>query len=156
MVITDASGEGLGGLLMQEDQVVANESRKLKTYEQNYTPHDLELAVIVHALQMWRHYLRGKPFELRLDHHGLRYIFTQPNINARQRRWLEFLANYDFEINYIKGKENKAADALSRRMHVSAMAIINIRLKDQVLVTHFSETHRTPGTKTSNWKRMGY
>ena len=46
---------------------------------------------------------------------------------------MEFLANYDFEINYIKGKENKVADALSRRRHISAMAIINIRLKDQVL-----------------------
>ena len=75
---------------MQEDQVIAYESRKLKIYEQNYAPHNLELAAIVHALQMWRHYLIGKPFELRSNHHGLKYIFTQPNLNARQRRWLEF------------------------------------------------------------------
>lgn len=82
---------------------------------------------------MWRHYLIGKPFELRSDHHYLKYIFTQPNLNARQRRWLEFLADYEFDISYIKGKENKVADALSRRRHISAMATINFRLRDQIL-----------------------
>ena len=56
---------------MQDEQVIAYESRKLKNYEQKYAPHDLELADIVHALQMWRHYLIGKHFELRFDHHGL-------------------------------------------------------------------------------------
>lgn len=83
VVITDASGEGLGGVLMQDEQVIAYESRKLKNYEQNYAPHDLELVAIVHALQMWRHYLIRKHFELRFSHHGLKYIFTQPNLNAR-------------------------------------------------------------------------
>ena len=97
---------------MQEEQVIAYESRKMKNYEQNYAPHDLELAAIVHALQMWRHYLIGKPFELRSDHQTLKYIFTQQNLNARQRRWLEFLADYEFDISYIKCKENKVDDAL--------------------------------------------
>lgn len=64
MVKIDASRDGLGGVLMHEDQVIVYESMKLKNYEQNYTPHDLELASIVHALQMWRHYLIGKSFEL--------------------------------------------------------------------------------------------
>ena len=82
-MITDASGDGLGGVLMQEGRVVAYESRKLKKNEVNYVPHDLELDTIVHALQMWKHYLIGKPFELKIDHTGLRYIFTQPNLNAR-------------------------------------------------------------------------
>lgn len=67
-VITDASGEGVGAVLMQEGQVLAYESRKLKQHELNYALHDLELATIVHALQMWRHYLLGKPFELKIDH----------------------------------------------------------------------------------------
>ena len=88
--------------------------RKLKNYEWNYAPHDLELATIIDALQMWRHYLIGKPFEPRFGHHGLKYIFTQLNLSAHQRRWLEFLADYDFKINYIKGKENRVADTLSR------------------------------------------
>ncbi|XP_059068640.1 uncharacterized protein LOC131859116 [Cryptomeria japonica] len=133
LVVTDASREGLGGVLMQRDQVIAYESRKLKNYEQNHAPHDLELAVIVHALQMWRHYLLGKPFELRSDHQGLKYIFTQPNLNARQRRWLELISDYDFEISYIKGKENQVADALSRRRQINAITAVHTNFRNRVL-----------------------
>ena len=82
---------------------------------------------------MWRHYLIGKPFELKSDHHSLKYIFTQQNLNARQRRWMEFLADYEFNINYIKGKENKVVDALSRRRHISAMTTVNLDLRDQIV-----------------------
>ena len=64
---------------MQEDRFIAYESRKLKNYEHNYAPHDMQLTAIVHALQMRRHYLIGKLFKLWLDHHGLNYIFTQAN-----------------------------------------------------------------------------
>jgi hypothetical protein len=86
-------------------------------HEKNYATHDLELVAIVHALRKWRHYLMGRRFELRIDHNGLKYLFDQPTLNARQSRWLEFLCEYDFEIKHIKGKENKVADALSRRVH---------------------------------------
>lgn len=82
VVVTDALGEGLGGVLIQNDQVIAYKSKKLKNYEQNYALHDLELAAIVHTLQMWRHYHMRKPFELRSDHQGLKYTFTQPNLNT--------------------------------------------------------------------------
>ncbi|XP_059070587.1 uncharacterized mitochondrial protein AtMg00860-like [Cryptomeria japonica] len=75
-VIIDASSEGVGVVLMQKGKVVAFESWKLKQYELNYAPHDLEILAIVHALQMWRHYLLGKPFELKTNHLGLKYIFT--------------------------------------------------------------------------------
>jgi hypothetical protein len=91
--------------------------RKLKEHEKNYATHDLDLAAIVHALRKWRHYLMGRRFELRTDHNGLKYLFDQPTLNARQSRWLEFLCEYDFEIKHIKGKENKVVDALSRRVH---------------------------------------
>jgi hypothetical protein len=67
----------------------------------------LELATIVHALKMWRHYLMGRKFELRTDHYGLKHLFGQPTLNVRQTRWLEFLSEYDFEIKHIKGKDNK-------------------------------------------------
>jgi hypothetical protein len=77
----------------------------------------LELASIVHALKKWRHYLIGNRFELRTNHNGLKYLFDQPTLNSRQRRWLEFLCEYDFDIKHIKGKENKVVDALSRRVH---------------------------------------
>ena len=59
----------------------------------------------------------GKQFELRTDHNGLKYLFDQPNLNARQSRWLEFLREYDFDIKHIKGKENKVVDALRRNVH---------------------------------------
>ena len=121
-MISDASGDDLGKVLMQEGRVVAYESHKLKQHEVNYAPHDLELAAIVHAMQMGRHYLIGKPFELKIDHTGLIYIFTQLNLNARQRRWLKFLSEYNFGIEYIKGKENRVADALSRRRHIFSIS----------------------------------
>jgi hypothetical protein len=59
----------------------------------------------------------GKRFELRIDHFGMKYLFGQPSLNAKQSRWSEFLSEYDFDINHIRGKENKVADALNRRIH---------------------------------------
>jgi hypothetical protein len=117
IVCTDACKEGLGGVLSQNGFVICYESRNLKEHERHYATHDLELAAIVHALRKWRHYLMGKRFELRTNHNGLKYLFDQPTLNARQRRWLEFLTEYDFDINHIKGKENKVVDALNRRVH---------------------------------------
>ena len=67
----------------------------------------------------------GKKFELRTDHDGLKYLFEQPNLNARQRRWMDLLCEYDFDIKHIKGKENKVVDALSRKIHVMHVAVIN-------------------------------
>jgi hypothetical protein len=96
---------------------VCYESRNLKEHERIYATHDLELAVIVHALKMWQHYLMGKRFELRIDNNGLKYLFGKPSLNVRKSRCLEFLSEYDFDINHIRGKENKVADTLSRRVH---------------------------------------
>jgi hypothetical protein len=91
IVCNDACKEGLGGVLSQNGFVIYYESRKLKEHEKNYATHDLELAAIVHALNKWRHCLMGRRFELRIDHNGLKYLFDQPTLNARQSRWLEFL-----------------------------------------------------------------
>jgi hypothetical protein len=123
IVCTDACKEELGGVLSQNGYVICYESRKLKEYERNYATHDLELAAIVHALRKWRHYLMGKRFELRTYHNGLKYLFDQPTLNARQSKWLEFLREHDFEINHIKGKANKVVDALSRRVHEMHVSI---------------------------------
>ena len=76
MVCTDACKEGIGGILTQNGHVIFYESRNLKEHEKNYDTHDLELAAIVHALKMWRHYLMGREFELRIDHHGLKYLLN--------------------------------------------------------------------------------
>lgn len=115
LVCTDASKEGLGCVLMQEGRVIAYASRKLRTHEENYATHDLEMAAIVYALKIWRHYLLGRKFDLRIDHCGLQQIFTQDHLNARQRRWSELISEYDFDITYIKGTINRVVDALSRR-----------------------------------------
>ena len=113
--VCDASKDGLGCVLMQSERVVAYGSRQLKNHEQNYPTHDMELAAIVFALKIWRHYLYDEQFEVFSDHKSLKYIFTQRDLNMRQRRWMEFLEDYDFTLHYHLDKENVVADALSRK-----------------------------------------
>ena len=103
---------------MQNDYMIYYESRKIKEHEQNYPTHDLELASIIHALNMWRHYLMGRKFLLKKDNISLKYLFQQPNLNSIQAKWLDFLIEYRFELKHIKGKENKIVDALSQRTHL--------------------------------------
>jgi hypothetical protein len=85
-IYCDASGQGLGCVLMKDGHVVAYASRQLGKHEVNYPTHGLELAAVVHALKIWSHYLMGKRCELYTDHKSLKYIFTQSNLNLRQRR----------------------------------------------------------------------
>ena len=104
VVCTHACNEGLGGELTQECHVVAYESRKLKTHENNYVTYDLELAAIIHALKMQHHHLIGEIFLLMSNNISLKYLFDQQNLNAGQVRWLSFLIQYYFGIKHIKGK----------------------------------------------------
>ncbi|KAL0283069.1 UNVERIFIED_CONTAM: Retrovirus-related Pol polyprotein from transposon [Sesamum radiatum] len=115
VVYTDASRQGLGCVLMQHGKVIAYASRQLRPHEMNYPTHDLELAAIVHALKIWRHYLYGETFQIFTDHKSLKYIPTQKELNLRQRRWIELLKDYDCTIDYHPGKANIVADALSRK-----------------------------------------
>ena len=112
-VYCDASKAGLGCVLMQSRRVVVYGSCQLKNHEQNYPTHDMELAAIVFALKIWRHYLYGEQFEMYSDHKSQKYIFMQLDLNIRQRKWMEFLEEYDFTLHYHPGKENVVADALS-------------------------------------------
>ena len=114
-VYCDASRQGLGCVLMQNDKVIAYASRQLKKHEQNYPTHDLELAAVVFALRIWRHYLYGVPCRIFTDHKSLQYLFTQKELNMRQRRWIELIKDYECTIEYHPGKANMVADALSRR-----------------------------------------
>jgi hypothetical protein len=86
----------------------------LRKHEEKYLTHDLELASVVHAFKIWRHYIIGKRCEVYSDHKSLKYIFTQPDLNLRQQRWLELIKDYDLGINYYSGKANIVVDALSR------------------------------------------
>ena len=111
----DASRAGLGCVLIQSGWVVSYGSRQLKNHEQNYPTHDMELAAVVFALKILRHYLYGEEFEVYSDHKSLKYIFTLRDLNMRQRRWMEFLKDYDLTLYYHLGKANVVVDALSRK-----------------------------------------
>ena len=89
--------------------------RQLRKHEGNYPTHDLEMAAVVFAMKIWRSYLYGAKVQILTDHKSLKYIFTQPELNLRQRRWMEFVADYDLDIAYHPGKANLVADALTRR-----------------------------------------
>ena len=116
---SDASGIGLGCVLMQDGKVVAYASRQLKPHEQNYPTHDLELAAVVFALKIWRHYLYEEKCRIYTDHKSLKYLLTQKELNLRQRRWLELFKDYDCIIDYHPEKANVVADALSRKTVVA-------------------------------------
>ena len=99
--------------LMQDERVIAYTSCQLKKHEVNYPTHDLELAAVVHALKIWRHYLLRNKVHIYMDHKSLKYIFTQSKLNMRQRRWLELIKDYNLEVHYHPRKANVVADALS-------------------------------------------
>jgi hypothetical protein len=128
-IYCDASGIGLGCVLMQDNRVIAYASRALRTHEQNYPTHDLELAAVIYTLKIWRHRLMGTRCNVYTDHKSLKYIFTQADLNMRQRCWLELIKDYDLKVHYHPGKANVVADALSRKVHCSCL-----------LVETFSET----------------
>ena len=113
VIYSDASRKGLGCVLMQHGKVIAYVSCQLKSYEQNYPTHDLELATVVFALKIWRHYFYGERCEIYTNHKSLKYFFTQKELNMRQQMWLELIKDYNFSINYHPSKANVVADALS-------------------------------------------
>ncbi|GJV56579.1 putative reverse transcriptase domain-containing protein [Tanacetum coccineum] len=139
VVYCDASNQGFGCVLMQQGKVIAYASRQLMIHEKNYITHDLELGAIVFALKTWRHYLYGTKSVIYTDHKSLRYLFDQKELNMRQRRWIELLSDYEYEIKYQPGKANVVADALSRkerlklrRVHAMSMTI-HSGLKTKIL-----------------------
>ncbi|XP_075095260.1 uncharacterized protein LOC142173546 [Nicotiana tabacum] len=109
------SGHVFSGEGVKHGKFIAYASRQLKAHEKNYPTHDLELAAVVFALKIWRHYLYGVYVDIFTDHKSLQYIFKQRELNLHQRRWLELLKDYDVDILYHPGKANIVADALSRR-----------------------------------------
>jgi hypothetical protein len=132
-VYCDASSKGLGCVLMQGDSVIAYASRQLKTHEENYPTHDLELAAVDFALKVWRHHLYGAQFELFSDHKSLKYLFDQRDLNMRQRCWMEYLKDFDFDLKYHPGKASVVADALSRKALAQAKVMIHTcRLYEKV------------------------
>jgi transposase InsO family protein len=119
---TDASGFAIAGVLSQQQtdgtvRPVAYYSYKMGPAERNYTVPEQELLAIVKATQHWRCYLEGNPHPVKIftDHRGLQWLNTKAELNGRQARWVEDLSDFDFQVIYIPGPQNAAADALSRR-----------------------------------------
>ena len=117
VIYCDASRQGLGCVLMQDRKVIAYASRQLRPHEENYPVQYLELAAVIHALKQWRHYLLDNRCEIFTDHQSLKYLFTQPDLNLCQQRWMEAIADYNCGISYTPGKANVMADALSRKSY---------------------------------------
>ncbi|GJU89222.1 putative reverse transcriptase domain-containing protein [Tanacetum coccineum] len=155
IVYGDALIKGLGTVLMQREKVIAYASRQLKIHEKNYTTHDLELGAVVFALKIWRHYLYGTEGMVFTDHKSLQHILDQKELNMRQRRWLEFLSDYDCEIRYHPGKANVVADALSRKernklLRVRALVMnIGLNLPKQILEAQI-EAHKPENIKNED------
>jgi hypothetical protein len=123
-IYCDASGTRLGCVLMQEGRVISYSSRQLGCHEEHYRTHDFELAVVVMALRTWRHYLLGNVVHIYTDHKSLKYIFTQPDLNMRQRRWLELIKDYEVEVQQHPGKANVVAGTLSRKAHYNYLLAV--------------------------------
>ncbi|GJX45406.1 putative reverse transcriptase domain-containing protein, partial [Tanacetum coccineum] len=136
IVYCDASIKGLGVVFMQRENVIAYASRQLKIHEWT---HDLELRAVVFALKIWRHYLYGTKCTVFTDHKSLQHILNKKELNMRQRRWLELLNDYDYEIRYHSGKANVVVDALSRKERIKPLRVralvmtIGVYLPKQIL-----------------------
>jgi hypothetical protein len=114
---------------MQEALVVCYASQQLRKHEENYLTHDLELATVLHALKIWRHYLIGHHCDIYSDHKSLKYIFTKNDLNLRQRQWLELIKDYDLRLKYHPGKANVVAEALNCKKYCNASFARRMRPK---------------------------
>ncbi len=120
VLAADACGYAIGATLQQDKgnglQPVAYFSAKLDDAERNYPVRELEFLAIMRACQYWRHYLHGtQPFVLQSDHDSLQYVRTSTELKGRLARWVDTMAEYDYVFQYVRGKDNVVADALSRR-----------------------------------------
>lgn len=147
-VRTDASRFAIGAVLTQPHGVIAYESRKLTPAERNYPVHEQELLAVVHAFRVWKHLLQGAKHRFRVttDNTPTRHVFTAKDLTPRQLRWAEFLAEFNFEIDYAPGKTNVVADALSRRPDLILTAISALSAPDL-----FAELVREAGEHDSEY-----
>ncbi|GJY11129.1 putative reverse transcriptase domain-containing protein [Tanacetum coccineum] len=128
-------------------------------YEENYTAHDLELGAVVFTLNIWRHYLYGTKCTVFTDHKSLQHILDQKELNMRQRRWLELLADYDCEIHYHPRKANFVADALSRKERIKPLRVralvmtLHAKLPSQILKAQ-TEAIKEENIKVENLRGM--
>ena len=129
-VQTDASDRALGGVLVQEGHPVAFESRKLNGAEQRYSTHEKEMTAVIHCLQQWRHYFMGSIFTVVTDNVANTFFTSQKKLSAKQARWQEFFANFNFDWLHRPGKHNVVADTLSRKEVIAYIAALSEVVSD--------------------------
>lgn len=136
---TDASNEGLGAILSQDGHPCCYVSRTLNPAEKHYTTTEKELLAIVWSIQRLRQYLLGRKFKIRTDHQALKWLHNVKDTSSRLIRWRLKLEEYDYDIEYHKGKDNTAADALSR-VHITLGEMTGDQLAD--LANEIMETNQ--------------
>jgi len=128
VVETDACEESVGAVLVQQGKPITYMSKALSEKYKALSIYEKEMLAIVLALQRWRPYLLGRRFKIKTDHQSLKFLIQQRILTPMQQKWLVKLMGYDYEIIYKKGKENVAADALSRKPVGETLPITEAKL----------------------------
>jgi hypothetical protein len=111
----DASGKGIGVVLMKEGRPLAFTNKKLSKRNLGKPIYEKEMLAIMHVIDLWRTYLLGQHFQIKTDHQSLKYFLEQRISSQEQQKWVTKLFGYDYEIIYKKGKDNVMEDALSHK-----------------------------------------
>ena len=131
-VHTDTFVFAIGGVLMQEGHPIAYESRKLNETERRYTVQEKEMTAIIHCLRVWRHYLLGTKFIIMTDNVATSYFQTQKKLSSKQARWQDFLAEFDYVMEYKPGRVNVVADALRRKAEFASISQVTSPLLSKI------------------------
>ncbi|XP_065871915.1 uncharacterized protein [Euphorbia lathyris] len=150
----DASGIGIGVVLMQDKRPIAFFSEKLSGASLNYPTYDKELYALVRALETWQHYLWPKEFVIHSDHESLKHLKGQGKLNRRHARWIEFIETFPYTIQYKQGKENVVADALSRRSSTDGVKKAElVQSIHEKVRKHIEENNRRVASKVNQHRK---
>lgn len=164
---TEASGVGVGAILMQKGRPIAYLSKHLCPKHQVLSIYEREFLAIMLAIQRWRHYLQGHKFIIKTDQEALKHLLDQKIITPMQQKWVTKLLGFNYEVHYKKGRDSKVADALSRKRdgleNCQAMSIVIPTWVQQVkasyegdtFVQRFLETKALQPVELPDWEIQG-
>lgn len=135
VVETDASGQGIGAVLLQREKSLAFFGKAINGRHLTMSVYEKEMLAIMSVVQKWRHYLLGRHFTIKTDHQSLKYLMDHKISTPAQQMWISKLVGYDYEVQYKKGTENIVADALSRKPNhgvCKAISVVNTELLQEI------------------------